>query len=221
MIRGVIFDFDGLILETETPIFQSWQELYTELGQELTLEQWSMNIGTADPFFDPLHDLQTRLGDEPDWNALLERRTQRELALVAALPAMPGVKVLLDQARATGLKTAIASSSPRDWVVSNLERIKLLDYFDCICTQDDVKHTKPDPELYCLALKQLGLQPQEALVLEDSPNGVLAARRAGIFCVAVPNLLTRDLPLQLANMRLDTLEGLELTVLLHQANAKM
>jgi HAD superfamily hydrolase (TIGR01509 family) len=216
VIRGLIFDFDGLIVDTESTVFQSWQELYQEFDQDLPFGEWGQIIGTSqDEHFDPLERLETRLGHRFENPAMLkERRLQREMVLVARQPILPGVEEYLEGAQRLGLKLAIASSSDREWVGGHLENIGLIEYFDVIHTSDDVEHTKPDPALYNLALESLMLEPGEAIVLEDSPNGVTAALRAGIFCVAVPNPLTRLLSLDHADMRLDSLADIPLEALI-------
>jgi HAD superfamily hydrolase (TIGR01509 family) len=216
VIRGLIFDFDGLIVDTESTVYQSWQEVYREYGQDLPFEEWGQIIGTSqNEHFDPVERLETRLGRRFENSEMLkERRLQREMVLVARQPILPGVEEYLKDAKRLSLKLAIASSSDRDWVAGHLENFGLIHYFDVIHTSDDVEHTKPDPALYQLALESLMLKPGEAIVLEDSPNGVTAAQRAGIFCVAVPNPLTRLLPLDHADMRLDSLADMLLEALI-------
>jgi HAD superfamily hydrolase (TIGR01509 family) len=127
-----------------------------------------------------------------------------------AQPLLPGVVACISGAKARGLKLAIASSSTAAWVTHNLEKFALLDYFDAICTRDAVAAVKPDPALYHLALERLEVAADETIAFEDSPNGILAAKRAGIYCVAVPNQLTRELPLSLADRRLHSLEEFSL-----------
>ncbi len=211
MIRGAIFDFDGLILDTEGPIYQSWAELYHQFKQGLPFETWAAFIGTSElEQFDPFNLLEEKLGHPVDRANLKPRRRKRELDLIATQPILPGVVKLLQQIQTAGLKLGIASSSDREWVGGHLNRLELHHFFEVIHTSDDVSHTKPDPELYLLALKSLGLKPEEAIVFEDSPNGVTAARRAGIFTVAVPNPLTARLPLEHASLRLKSLADLSL-----------
>lgn len=212
-IRAVIFDFDGLILDTEGPIFQSWQELYASFGQELLLEDWSQSIGTTETTFDPLVALEERLGCHLNGQIALQRQ-QRELHLIAGQPVLPGVQAALQDARRLGLKIGLASSSTCTWVTGYLQHLDLLHYFDCLRASDDVAHTKPDPEVYQAALLALGVPPEQAVVFEDSLNGVLAARRAGIFTVAVPNPLTWNMPLEIANLRLESLADMPLADIL-------
>jgi HAD superfamily hydrolase (TIGR01509 family) len=215
-IRALIFDFDGLILDTEAPVFQSWQELYAAFGLRLELSEWSQYIGLAEGAFDFFAILQERLGRKLD-ASLGKERSQRELQLIYQQPVLPGVLEYLQAARRLSLKVGLASSSSCAWVTGHLQRLDLLSCFDCLRASDDVRSAKPDPELYQAVLDVFGLGPHEALALEDSFNGVLAARRAGIFTVAVPNPLTEHMPLQAANLRLRSLTDLSLEALLAQA----
>jgi HAD superfamily hydrolase (TIGR01509 family) len=211
MIRGLIFDFDGLILETEGPVYQSWVEFYREFGAELPFEDWSHIIGTSNAeHMDVFVLLEDKIGRKLDRETLAPRRSARELEICLAQPILPGVSQILTKAQGKGLKLGIASSSDRKWVGGHLTRLGLIDYFDVIHTSDDVERTKPDPALYLLALQSLGLEPDEAIVFEDSPNGVTAAKAAGIFAVAVPNPLTRQLNLDHADLELTTLADLTL-----------
>jgi putative hydrolase of the HAD superfamily len=120
-------------------------------------------------------------------------------------PLLPGIAACVSSAKGRGMKLAIASSSTQKWVTHNLRRFNLLEQFDAVCTRDYVDAVKPDPALYLMALEKLGVRSDEAIAFEDSPNGILAAKRAGIFCVAIPNPLTKDLSLELADRRLSSL----------------
>jgi HAD superfamily hydrolase (TIGR01509 family) len=214
VIRALIFDFDGLVLDTETPEYQSYQEIYRSLGFELPLERWALGIGTTDAAYDPLDDLEALLVGELDRSGLQALQKQRNAELIATQPVRPGVVEYLHGARRLGLKTGMASSSPCSWITGHLSRLGLLGYFDCLQGRDDVYRSKPDPELYLNVLDKLGVSNSEAIVFEDSPNGILAARRAGIFTVAVPNQITRRLPLDGANLHLSSLADLPLEKLM-------
>jgi HAD superfamily hydrolase (TIGR01509 family) len=219
MIRGLIFDFDGLILETEGPVYQSWVELFQEFGAELPFEVWANIIGTSHTeHFDPLSFLENIIGRKLDHDTLAPRRFAREIQLAHAQPVLPGIVEALNKAREMGLKLGIASSSDRAWVMGHLTRLGLAKFFDVVHTSEDVECTKPDPALYILALSTLGLKPEEAIVFEDSPNGVTAAKSAGIFVVAIPNPLTRQLSLDHASLRLDTLADLSLDEIISRAD---
>ncbi len=216
-IKALVFDFDGLIVDTEVPIFRAWQRIYRERGQELPLERWLSIIGTASGPFDPVIDLGQKTDrklDENELKALAGLYYQEATALQQLLP---GVFDYLVAARKLGLKTAVASSSTRKWVMDHLNRFGIGGHFDVIVTREDVKRTKPDPDLYATALERLNVKPSEAIAFEDSSNGIHAAKTAGLFCVAVPNPLTVDLDLSEADLRLLTLEAMPLSEVLKAA----
>jgi HAD superfamily hydrolase (TIGR01509 family) len=218
MIRGIIFDFDGLIVDTEWSVYQSWVQIFEEFNAKLPLDQWTSIIGTSEyEHFDPYDVLEQQAGHKVNRESLRQQRRDHEMKLVAAQPILPGVEEYLRIAKAKNLKLAIASSSDRKWVAGNLRRLGLLDYFEIIHTSDDVERTKPNPALYLLALQSLGLNPEETIVLEDSPNGVDAAKAAGIFTVAVPNPLTARLDLGHADLILNSLADLALPQLIEKA----
>jgi HAD superfamily hydrolase (TIGR01509 family) len=219
VIKAIIFDFDGLIVDTEGPIFAVWQRIYRERGHDMPRERWQGLIGTATGPFNPVVDLGQRTGKvhtSEELNAL-ERLYYREATLSQKL--LPGVDRYLVEAGELGLKTAIASSSSREWVVEHLDRFGIAARFDAIVCRDDVKVTKPDPALYLSALQRLECDAREAIALEDSSNGIRAAKAAGIFCVAVPNPMTADLDLSAADLRLESLTAMSLRDLISRAQA--
>jgi HAD superfamily hydrolase (TIGR01509 family) len=216
MIEAIIFDFDGLILETEGPAYQSWREVYEAFNCQLQFEDWSPIIGADPNDNDPFIRLEARLGRDVDRTEVGARLLQRKLELVYERPIMPGVLDYLSEARQLGLKIGLASSSSYAWVGSHLSRLGLLDRFDVIRTNDDVKKAKPAPDLFLSALQGLSTTPERAISFEDSYNGILSARSAGIFCVAVPNEMTRSLPLDLADLRIDSLAALPLKQLIEE-----
>ena len=220
MIRALIFDFDGLILDTEVPDFVSWQEIYEAHNCELPFAEWAACIGTADATFDPYTHLETQVGAPLDRETIRSRRRARYAELVAVECVLPGVEAVIAEARGRGLSVGLASSSTREWVLGHLNRLGLHAHFDCVRCSDDVRRTKPDPELYLAAVGALGLKPEEAIAIEDSPNGVLAAKRAGLFCVAVPNRLTCGLALDRADLRLSSLAEMPLDALLQAAERR-
>jgi HAD superfamily hydrolase (TIGR01509 family) len=219
-INALIFDFDGLILETETPIFQSWQELFHAYGCEIPLDTWAKIIGAAEYEFDPFDELERQLGRPIDREAEAPGRRQREGELIQSQPVLPGVHDYLQSARQLGLPCAVASSSKCDWVEGHLKRLGLYEDFVTIKTSEDVAQTKPAPDLFLAALTDLQVDAQEAIVFEDSPNGILAAKRAGLFCVTVPNELTAGMSLEMADMRLDSLADLSLEELLKAVDGR-
>jgi HAD superfamily hydrolase (TIGR01509 family) len=208
-VRLVVFDFDGTILDTETPVYTAWQEIYDEHGHVLELAKWAQCIGTADAF-DPCVDLATLMGRALEAETLERRHRVRTDALIAEQALRPGVRERIEEAAGLGLALGVASSSGQAWVRGHLERLGLLDRFQAIRCAEDVPRVKPDPALYQAVLQALDITPADALALEDSPNGILAAKGAGLTCVAVPNGLTAQLDLGHADLVLHSLADVSL-----------
>lgn len=213
MIDALVFDFDGLILDTEWPELCSWQEIWERHGATLTLEAWAACIGTVDGF-DAYGKLEEAIGRPVDRERIRRERRARHDELVGLQTLSPGVVAYLDAARELGLATAIASSSTHAWVEGHLARLGLRDRLDVVCGRDDAGSAKPDPAVYRLALQRLGADPGRTLAFEDSPHGISAAKAAGIFCVAVPCSLTAGLDLSGADLRLASLDEIPLRQLL-------
>ena len=193
MLRALIFDFDGLILDTETPEVLVWQSIYKEHGFELPVGEWEKTVGgygISD--FDPAQHLSAQTQGRLDPVSLRAKYRLEADAIIHAKPIQLGIMDMIQQAQAEGLKVAIGSSSPHSWVDTHTRRLDIYHHFDPIICQDDVLpgRTKPHPDIYIKALETLQVDKSEAVVFEDSPNGVLASKRAGVFVVAVPNPLT-------------------------------
>jgi HAD superfamily hydrolase (TIGR01509 family) len=219
MIHALILDFDGLILDTETPWFRSWQEVFREYGNDLPVEDWAALIHRSMEPVDPIARLEQCLGYPLDRRAISARRMQRELELIAAERPLPGVEDLLAEAQVLGMKLAVASNSSRDWVTGHLTRLGLRAQFDSILCPDDVGPIKPNPAIYQATLDALHLQAHQAIAFEDSPRGILAAKRAQIYCVAVPNSVTRGMSMPQADLTLASLADAPLQRLLALASA--
>lgn len=205
MLQAIIFDFDGTIIETETPDYQSWQEIFVDHGCTLAKELWCTYIGTAAGTFDPYALLAEQSGLAIDRAAIRSRRRQRFHELVAQQSIRPGVEAILAAAKRQGIRLAVASSSTRDWVEGQLAARQLRHYFDFVYTANDVTAVKPDPALYLLAVTALQVQPARALAIEDSRNGLLAAKRAGLKCVVAPHAMTQHMLFAEADLVLPSL----------------
>ena len=212
MIQALVFDFDGLIVDTEWPEFQAWQETCQRYGVELTVETWLPCVGTGatTQVFTPYEYLAAHCEQVLDQREVRAYCEKRHKALIGAQPVLPGVKELIVEAKQRGLGLAVASSSPRSWVASHLGRLELLAYFDTLACGDEVARTKPYPDLYLTALEKIGVHPGQAIAFEDSLNGMHAAQNAGIFCVVIPNALTKYLDLNEANLQLTSLADITL-----------
>jgi HAD superfamily hydrolase (TIGR01509 family) len=216
MIRALIMDFDGLILDTEGPAYQSWLEIFEEYRAELPLSVWETWIGGSPHGFDPCGYLEEQVGYTVDREGLTRRALQREEELIEAKGVLPGVEQYVAGAKRLGLKLGVASSSDCEWVYRYLEQLGLRDAFDSIKCADDVESVKPEPDLYLAVLEELDVRPDEAIALEDSPNGITSAQAAGLFCVVVPNPLTLRLHTDHADLKVDSLAEVPLGELLSQ-----
>ena len=214
-IAAVILDFDGLILDTETPIFEAWQAEFRRRGHELAMSDWQRALGSHGAY-DPMTHLHGLCDGAFDPEALRLELRAGIMAACDALPLLPGVRELLQEAEALGLGRAVASSSSSAWVDGWLERHGLSRLVEAVCTRDHVARVKPEPDLFLLAAERLGVAPAECVVFEDSPNGLRAARAAGMKAVAVPNAVTRALPLGDAHLVLTSLAEMPLARVLER-----
>lgn len=192
-VRALIFDFDGLILDTEVAIFDAWRELYAEHGFPLTLETWAQCVGSDFGHYDPQVELEQFLGRALDWTTLTDRRRKRVNEILTDKQPMPGVRERLREAQEHGLACAVASSSSHRWVDGWIDRLELRSYFSHVSCLEDTGKAKPDPSLFLHAAAAVSVDPAEAIVLEDSLNGLRAAHAAGMRCVVVPCEVTRHL----------------------------
>lgn len=191
MPSALIFDFDGLIADTETAIYEGWSGVYVAHGEELRLVDYVQCVGSTFGQFDPMAELERRLGRELEWPPLLAAKDETIRAGHSGLPPLPGVRELLAEAAVAGVPCALASSSSADWVRPWLRTLGLSNSFQAIWTRDRVAEAKPSPELFLGAAAELGVPAGRCVVLEDSRNGLRAAQRAGSPCVIVPSPVTR------------------------------
>jgi HAD superfamily hydrolase (TIGR01509 family) len=214
-VRALVFDFDGLILETETPAYRAWAEIYREFGHELPKKLWLDYIGREGGWFDALAYLEGLIGARADRDAIALRRDARKTELLLAVAETAGLRELLTDARSRGLRLAVCSSSTPKWVNGHLERLGLAVLFDHVqCRDRPDLRAKPAPDLYLAACAGLGVRPDEAIAFEDSRNGMLAAQAAGMRCVVVPNELTIAMDLTGADHRFESLSAVSLGELL-------
>ena len=215
MLKAMIFDFDGLILDTETPEYNALNEIYAEYGLKLPITTYGLAVGSQyNQAYEPVEDLQKLTGRNLDADSFWEKVNRRRMEVIDQNQALPGVEDILREGHARGLKLAVASSSPHSWADKHLKRLNLFQFFDVIVCQDDVLHIKPEPDLFLAALSALHIRADEAVIFEDSPNGVIAARRAGIRVIAIPNPITEHLSIEGETMRFRSLADVSLSELI-------
>jgi HAD superfamily hydrolase (TIGR01509 family) len=215
MLKALIFDFDGLLLDTETPEYETWRHFYRRFGHDLPLTLWGQIVGgRAASSFDPLAHLESLTGQRYDAGTVHASLAAEARRLLAVKGPRPGAIALLRAAQKADLRLAVASSSSHAWVEGHLSRLGLSQFFQAVCCRDDVEKTKPFPDLYLAALTAIGVQAAETVALEDSPNGVTAARAAGLRVIAVPNPVTNALQFKTKpDRRYDSLDEVSLDVL--------
>lgn len=205
-LKALVFDFDGLILDTETPLIEAYGDIFAEEGMPFDRAEFARQVGHADYAFDPWRGFRPEL----DRTELEERRRRRARARVGEQPLLPGVRELIEAARAEGLRLGIASNSSHEWVEPHLRRLGLHGHFHFFGCRGDAPAPKPEPDIYRLVVNSLGCRTCEALALEDSFAGVRAARRAGLWVMAIPNAATLEHDLDDAHWRIPSMDATNL-----------
>ncbi|WP_062307694.1 HAD family hydrolase [Alicyclobacillus sendaiensis] len=207
-MRAVIFDFDGTIVDTERAWYEAYAGLYRQHGRELPFHLYAKTVGTSADAFDPVRHLCD--ADASIRREEAERAVEQEhRRLLDDEPLRPGVRASLQELRRLGVSIGLATSSRRAYVEPFLEKYGIQAFFDAIATADDVIRVKPDPELYQLACRRLGVAPSEALAVEDSPHGAQAAIAAGLPVLCVPNAITKHLSFPDGCLFRSSLEGVD------------
>jgi HAD superfamily hydrolase (TIGR01509 family) len=215
-LEAVVFDFDGLIIDSEWAIYEAAVAAFEVHGHELTVEAWSTIIGLGDD------------EDERAWSTLMDVMEIEgfELATFSAtyaeqprddrdsLPLLPGVEVLVDSLIAAGIPIGVASSSSLGWLDRHLARLEIRPRFGAVIGSDLVGGIgKPAPDVYLRACADLGADPARAVAIEDSAHGVASAKAAGMVAVAVPSRITRYNDFDEADLVVSSVEDLTVTLL--------
>jgi HAD superfamily hydrolase (TIGR01509 family) len=201
MIAALVFDFDGLILDTEMALIEAYGDVHAHHGIPFDHHHHFRSVGHADYAFDPW----SAFGPAADRAALDAHRRQLNIERNRRLEALPGVAPLIASARTAGLRLGVASNSGHWHVDAHLARLGLLDSFDFVACREDVVAPKPEPEIYRLVAAKLGVAGHQTVAFEDSLTGLTAARRAGLRTVAVPNRATAHHALDEADWQVPSL----------------
>ncbi|RWR13223.1 HAD family hydrolase [Siminovitchia fortis] len=205
-MEAVVFDFDGLIVDTESVWYDAFRQVFRNLDYGLTIDEFALCIGTSDDVL--FEHLKKNVSFTKE--AVIKEAESIYKDRLQGLKLRDGVLEYISSAKKLGLKIGLASSSNRNWVEGFLERFEIKDYFDVIKTADDVVNIKPDPELYLAAIKDLGAAPERIIAFEDSQNGLRAALAAGLNVVVVPNKVTGHLNFEGHKLRLNSMADLPL-----------
>ena len=201
--KAVLFDFDGVILDSEWPIYQTWKNLFESEGQSLEPEVYVKCIGSDFETWSPQTYLEELTGKSFDWDTI---NAQRQVILESDIeksPPMDGVRELLISLK--GVKKAVVSSSSHNWVDRWVEKLGLMPHFETLVCRGDAPRIKPAPDLYLEGARQLGVSPEDCVVIEDSMNGMIAAHAAGMKTLVVPNRLTSVLDFSASQWQVDSL----------------
>ncbi len=214
-MRAVIFDFDGVVFDSETPLYNGWADAFQEYGADLEIDEWAMCIGTKNAI-DPIKLLVDKVAkfDPVKASQILESGGKLNeavyknvsIALKGSPKLMPGVKSWLDRAIELDLKIGMASSSSLDWLEEHLSSLKIRHYFQVLVGADYPIKPKPSPDVYLKAIQDLEELPEDVFAVEDSPHGVNSAKRAGLRVVACPTHLTRYLNFDSADLIITRLD---------------
>ncbi|HTC68857.1 MAG TPA: HAD-IA family hydrolase [Acidothermaceae bacterium] len=211
---ALIFDFDGLLVDTESTALRAWREQFAVHSLDFPLEVWHRYIGSSGS--QEAMIAAVRAGGVGFEDAELRAQWRQRHNLIAnEEPLRPGVMALLDEAVAAGSRLGVASSATREWLDSHLDRLGIRPMFDVVCARDNGR-VKPAPDIYLAAVAGLGVAADNAIAFEDSPNGIAAAKAAGLMCVAVPNPVTAALPLGAADLRVESFTELSYPELVAQ-----
>lgn len=216
MIRALVFDLDGLILDTESALIESYADVHAAHGVPFDRKPFMEGVGHADYSFDPWHAFEKRA----DRAALEAERSRRNKERNRELPPLPGARELIEAASAAGLKLAVASNSRHEHVDAQLKRLGLFSRFEFVACREDVPSPKPEPDVYRLAVNRLGVRAHDAVAIEDSHAGALAAHRAGLKVVAVPGASSAHQDFSAANLKLRSLADIDLPGLLARLDAR-
>jgi len=208
-LGAIVFDFDGLIVDTEGAGFISWREVYERFGAELSLNDWSHATGYIGGF-DPAVHLERLLGRRLDWSQIIPEREARNWALTLQARTLPGIESLFQATRERGLRIGVASNSGNGWVEEGLKRLGLRRFVDAVVTREMVLNPKPAPDVYLKTAETLGIEPNRTVALEDSEPGCRAAKQAGMKAVAIPNRFSERQDFKVADLIVRSAEDLDL-----------
>lgn len=216
-IQAVVFDFDGVILDTEKARYDAWEEIFESYGVSFPLDAWIQSIGRSQYAVDPLCLLQELTGKTLNPEQIRNLQRQKSHELTDKLPLLPGVEKCILEAVSLNIKLGVASCSSHAWVQRHLETRGLLKYFDTLVCKEDTEHHKPSPIHYLTALKKLNCVPSLSVAVEDSRLGVEAAVGAGMYCIAVACSFTKNMDLSPAHQIENSLENVSFSELLRSS----
>lgn len=219
MIKAIVFDFDGLILETERPQCEAWRDVFVSFGRELPEQAWLEVMGKPVKIDLFPRRLAAELGRDLDIDAVIAQYREVVAKRLADQPIQTGVRDVIRDASTVGIKLAVASGSTHRWVDGHLKRLGLFEHFQTtVCCEDTQLH-KPDPDPYLHACRLLGVSSGSAIALEDSALGITAAKTAGMHAIAIPTAMTGYQSFDHADVVLGSLAEMPLAEMIQRLDA--
>lgn len=206
--QGIIFDFDGVLVDTEWAIYRSWVHLYAREGQEISIKTYSPCLGAGYSHWDPAAHLEKLTGKTYNWEKETPMRQAMLEAELETMGLMPGAAELMQWCTEHGVPMTVASSSSRRWVAGWLNKFGIYNQFAGVFTRTDGYPAKPDPALFLAARECMNVPAEHCIIIEDSENGTISAQRAQIPCVAIPNRMTQYSDFSRAQLVLNSLQEL-------------
>ncbi len=204
MLKGIIFDMDGVLINTEPLHFQVWRKTFQDRGLEIEYDCYKGCIGSTVGYLLDLIRDNYGVDFHGDEKLIAEQRKNKaDMIRGVGVPRIPGVPEMLSRIHQAGYKMAVASSSPQIYIDQAMDELGVRQYFTALCSGENVKNPKPAPDVFLEAVKVLRLEPWECLVVEDSTNGCKAAKAAGMVCVGYRNPDSGDQDLGSADAIID------------------
>ena len=212
-MKAVIFDMDGVIIDSEPIHFEVDMQTMREFGVNISKDELNKYVGTTNEYM--LNDLINKYKIQKSIKEILEYKMELTIRRIkeTKINAISGIPELLISLKHNNIKTAIGSSSPKELIITVIEKFQLGKYFDCIVSGDEVKEGKPKPYIYLEVSKRIGVNPEECIVIEDSRNGVLAAKNAGMKCFGFRNVNSGNQDLSKADIIVDSIRNIDIEII--------
>ncbi|MFE5317438.1 HAD family hydrolase [Paenibacillus sp. NPDC056579] len=213
MLEAVIFDMDGVLIDSEPLHFLVEQQAFAKLGLPATKEELDLYVGMTNP--DMWAKVKERHGVELPLSELIEWQVEMKLSALkkSEEQAIDGVTGLLEQLKAGRIAVGLASSSPKVFIMAVLEKLGISEYFDCVVSGEEVPKGKPEPDVFLKAAELLNKPPHSCVVIEDSRNGTRAAKSAGMKCIGFQNVNSGEQDLSAADKIVHSMREITLPVL--------
>ena len=212
-VKAVIFDMDGVIIDSEPIHFEVDMQTMREFGVNISKDELNKYVWTTNEYM--LNDLINKYKIQKSIKEILEYKMELTIRRIkeTKINAISGIHELLISLKHNNIKTAIGSSSPKELIITVIEKFQLGKYFNCIVSGDEVKEGKPKPDIYLEVSKRIGVNQEECIVIEDSRNGVLAAKNAGMKCFGFRNVNSGNQDLSKADIIVDSIRNIDIEII--------